>query len=485
MESSFNNSQIDKSKINQKGNISMNNNEESEKSLPTILVELSDDYYEAYLTIKCDNTQCLLDKDMIYKILEEKNITYGLDYNTIDLIINECKSVDRVKIAQGKKHQNGKDGKIIFNFHDDSQFKPQKLDNGKVDHKNLNFVNQINKGDILAEKSLPTLGINGITVTGKTIKAKPGKNINFKIGKNVKISDDGLKLIADEVGIVKIEYDDRISIIKVLEINQDVGVSTGNIKFDGKIIINGNVNSGYKVIGGEDVIINGVVEGAEIIAKGNIYIKKGIYNRAVVMAHENIECKFMESSRVSSQKNIKCDVIMHCDVNSQGTIMANIKKGLIVGGIIQAKKEIIAYAIGSQIGTITKLRLGINENFLEELNNIKKIYTETKNNMKKLNQAIDILNKQYKNDPNNTQLKTILDKTEKTKQQYNEEANKLESKINNMYETLKASCDCKIISNVFYPGVKIRINNSHYNIKKILKKTALVLENGEIRATNP
>merc|ERR1711879_534750 len=99
----------------------------------------------------------------------------------------------------------------------DKKAKPQILDDGKVDFKNIGFVNIVKRGDVLAVKRPATKGKNGTTVTGKVIRGRDGKDVVFKIGKNVKLSSDGTSAFADTDGSVAFDGD-KMSIIQLLEI---------------------------------------------------------------------------------------------------------------------------------------------------------------------------------------------------------------------------------------------------------------------------
>lgn len=248
-----------------------------------IKITLSSNYYEAYITIVLNSKDATINKEDILDALKRKNIEYGICYDTIEKIVENPSLAKHLVIAKGKEHKNGTDGRIDYKFNLNNSLKPILLSDGRVDHKNLNYVHQVRKGEILAEKIPETPGENGITVTGKIIKAKPGKAVDFKKGKNVKVSNDGWFLLSNDDGLLKFE-NEKISVIKVLEIKGDVGVSTGNIFFNGKIVVRGNVQIGYTVNGEEDVEIFGIVEGSKIISNGNITIHQGVHNKATLIS---------------------------------------------------------------------------------------------------------------------------------------------------------------------------------------------------------
>ncbi len=196
---------------------------------------------------------------------------------------------------------------------------------------------------MLAEKVDPTEGTPGLTVTGKNIKGKPGKIANFKFGKNVEVSEDGYQLIASTDGTIKMEGQ-RISIIEILEIRGDVGVKTGNVTFKGKILVTGNVVTGYTIECDGDVEVQGVVEGAKITATGDIIVGRGIQGQdeAVIECDGNLIGRFINNCHAKVKGNIEADAIMHSKIVCDGEIKVSGRKGLIVGGEIKAKDQISA-----------------------------------------------------------------------------------------------------------------------------------------------
>ncbi|MBN2898304.1 MAG: DUF342 domain-containing protein, partial [Clostridia bacterium] len=238
-------------------------------------VSISSDYYEAYLTLDMHSKTYKPSQEEIVALLKERNVIFGLDYEMIGRIVQEPNGCLGLLVAKGIRHENGQDGVVDFFVRQDEEIKPTLLENGKVDFKHMNFVQRIAKGDILAERTMPTVGKNGTTVTGKIIKARPGKITNFKFGKNVELSQDELKLISMVDGTVQFSGD-KIEVIQVLNIDGDVGVKTGNIEFTGKVVINGNITSGYSVNCIGDLEVNGIIEAATVETKGNLFVSVGI-----------------------------------------------------------------------------------------------------------------------------------------------------------------------------------------------------------------
>ena len=175
------------------------------------------------------------------------------------------------------------------------------LEDGTADYHNLGLVINVKKGDLLAEIIPPTKGIPGKTVTGKIIPAKAGKEVRIRIGKNVIVSEDGYKMFA-EIDGQPIMYDNKLSVLPILEIKGDVGPATGNIDFLGSVIVQGNVKSGFSINANGDLQVNGIVEATEIQAGGDIIINRGIQGqgKGILKAGRDFKVRYIENATVEA-----------------------------------------------------------------------------------------------------------------------------------------------------------------------------------------
>jgi len=450
-----------------------------------IHVKLSGDYYEAFISIEShDYDSVKLTEAELIEALKTKNVTFGIDYKGLADIIENPRHASDILVAKGVRHENGVDGKITYHVDIDSKTKPKELDDGTVDFKDIDFVHSVNKGQVLASRTSPTEGKKGTTVTNRTIMAKMGKIVNFKFGKNVELSDDEVSISSSTDGTINFDGE-KISIIEVLEVRGDVGVKTGNIKFSGKVMVFGNVTTGYIVESDDDIEITGIVESAELYAEGSIVINGGVQgnDNCIIKAGGSIKCNYLNNCKVTVGKEITTNSIMHCEIVCDDSIYSRGKKGLIIGGDIVVRHHIFAKTIGSDMGTITKLRLGINSEIMEEFQDSMAKVKELKESIKKIDQALNLLKKQHGAVPDKPEIKAILDKTRTTKVEFNNElvvANKVLREVSELIESLR---DSKIEATSIYPGVKIKIGNSYYNVKDHLEHVCVQKDRGEIIVT--
>lgn len=452
-----------------------------EKQGPSVKVSIAGDYYSASITVDPGDKPDLVTHDFILTTLKEKNVTVGIDLDVVDSIAQNPENIQSVIVAKGKPHQNGRDGEIKYLVDIDKEAKPKMLEDGSVDFKEIDAFTTVKKGDVLAEKVDPTEGTPGLTVTGKNIKGKPGKIANFKFGKNVEVSEDGYQLIASTDGTIKMEGQ-RISIIEILEIRGDVGVKTGNVTFKGKILVTGNVVTGYTIECDGDVEVQGVVEGAKITATGDIIVGRGIQGQdeAVIECDGNLIGRFINNCHAKVKGNIEADAIMHSKIVCDGEIKVSGRKGLIVGGEIKAKDQISAKVIGSDMGTQTKIQLGVDSELIERYQFLTDKIKEQRENIKKLDQALNMLNRQTAAAPNNDQLKVMLNKTKLSKIEYHNDLTSFATELKDLQERINKLQGSKVIASEVHPGTKVTIGHSHYNVKNLIKDAEICKYEGEI-----
>ena len=170
--------------------------------------------------------------------------------------------------------------------------KPKLNEDGSVDFHQLETLNPVHEGDCLATLTPAVQGKPGIDVTGRVIRPANVKRIVLKQEKNTKVSEDGCHLLSLVDGHVSL-ISGSIFVSNNFEVPADVDASTGDINFDGTVMIRGNVLTGFIVRAKGDIIVDGVVEGAELYAGGQIILKRGIQGmeRGKLRAESNVIAK--------------------------------------------------------------------------------------------------------------------------------------------------------------------------------------------------
>lgn len=455
------------------------------KIFSNLLVETSKDGLKGYIT--------LLDNEDENKITEEKNIgqiieevknifKVGVDEGKLkDLLLNEYYN-DKTCIARGELPINGKDGYIKYNFDLEKKFKPKILEDGTVDYRELDIINNVAKGDVLAELVPPKEGKPGLKVTGDTISYRKGKYPKFKYGKNVKLLDNKLALVAEKDGLVTLT-NGKIKVLDVYEV-KNVDNNVGNIYFDGTVIVKGNVLNGFQIKANGDVNVKGVIEGSYIENTGDIVIKKGIqgYNKLVIRTKGNITTRFIENAIINSQKNIVAEAIMHSEISCRGSINVIGKRGLIVGGVCKAKKEIKAKTIGSTMATLTILEVGIDPQIKSRNEELIDRIDELEKNMNKIIKSLNLLGRLKKAGKLDEDKKNVYAKLVKTRDNMMIKLKDLKMEQETIKESIENVSKGRIkVSDTIHPGVKIIIGNRSMSIRDEMKRCTFYLDEGEIK----
>jgi len=421
------------------------------------------------------------------KVMEElaaKGIKYGVNENKIKEMINNSIFNTPVDVASGLLPRDGKDGKIQFFFDTNKNLKPKLLEDGTVDYHNLGLVINVKKGQQLAEIIPPTKGISGMTVTGKSVKARDGKEPRIHAGKNVVISEDGFRAFADIDG-QPILYNNKLSVLPVLEIKGDVGPATGDIDFLGSIIVLGNVKSGFAIKASQDLEVYGIVEAAQIEVGGNIMIKRGIQGqgKGILKAGEDFTARYIENATVEAGNDIIiAEAAMHSRLFAGKAIRLEGKKGLIVGGTAKAGEKLIAKTIGSPMSTYTEIEAGINPTLKMDYQNICNKLAALESDLHKIHQALSVLQRLKEKNLLTHDKKILLEKLILTKDSLNNQLLELKTEKQRLDLVMSHSGRAKIsASNICYSGVNILIGNASLKVRDKITHVTFYNYEGQIK----
>ncbi|MCC2615520.1 FapA family protein [Aestuariibacter halophilus] len=217
-------------------------------------------------------------------------------------------------VAKGLPEKNGRPSKLqpLVPNALERILKPQSAGGTRVDMRNLGDVICVKKGTELLRRLPPTQGRNGYTVTGAVLEAKPGSWTKFQPGENTVMSDhDENLIIADITGMPKFKNDKMW--VDDTFICTGVNVGTGNIKYDGAVLVNGDVTEKMTIIAEGDVTINGFVESATIHAGGDIIITEGAMGKVNDASTDY-------STKLVSQGSIHIQHGQGLDINCAGNV---------------------------------------------------------------------------------------------------------------------------------------------------------------------
>ena len=403
--------------------------------------------------------------DMIKRaILQQGVVEACIDEDKIREFVDNPVYNNPFDVAFAIEPVDGHDAYISYNFETDpKKLKAQVDEEGKVDYKKLNNIQNVIADQPLAQKIPAERGKGGKTLFGRYLEAKNGKDIQIQLGANVKLDRDGVTIKAEIDGEVML-VNGKVTVEPVKYLDA-VNVKTGDVKFVGTVVIKGNVQEGYKVEA-TNIEVNGIVDKSRLEATGNIIVRQGVFGKGegYIKAGKSLWAKFINDTTVEVEENV---IVNDSIVNSNVTAMKNIvlrgKKAQIIGGHLMATEEICARKVGSPGGgTETILEVGVDpraKKRLEELQNMQAKATKEYENCDLDIQTLEQQKKLRKKLPQEKEekLKTLKERCE----QISEELEKMTDEINKIQEHLR---DLKAIGKVkvegdVYAGVKIYIRD--------------------------
>ena len=348
-------------------------------------IKLSDDHMQASLSCTPAQGGEPTTKKQILNELARQNITFGRNEQAIDTAL-QSGEVHDIIIAQGQAAENGNDGYFEKLIQDIRDRRPRIDDQGRAFYNDIIQFVTVKAGDALIRRTPPTEGIAGQTVMGQVIPPQPGEAAMFAAnlaGTCVDSQDPNLLLAAIAGQPVFVENGAIVeSTITVDAVDQN----TGNIVFEGSIMVKGNVATGMKIEADGDVLISGMVEEAtEISAGGDIIVQQGIIGRGAVFDEHgkpgkgtarlickgSVSARFIENALINAGCNVEVkELIAHSDISAKQQVVVggkDAKRGHIMGGITRAENLIQAEVLGSPASVSTHIITGVNKEYTDAL----------------------------------------------------------------------------------------------------------------------
>ncbi len=358
-------------------------------------VDVSDDYMSAIARFYPPSLKgARLTKNDILATLKKERIRFGVDEEAIASFIKNPQYCTDYIIARGEPMVQSKNGSIEYFFETQKNLAPKLNEDGTVDYHELNLISAVNEGQLLARLTPPDPGTPGTSVRGEPVMPAKVNDLKLKFGKNVRISEDETEIYSMVEGHAMLT-NDTVFVSDVYIVPANVDNSTGDVEYNGSVEVKGNVNSGFSVKAGGDIVVEGLVEGATLKAKGKIIVKLGVHgmSNALLVAGSSITVKFVENAEMYSDESINADSIIHSNISAKYDVRVMGKKGFIIGGMVRAGRQIVTQTLGSDLGALTKVEVGINTKKKKQLRDIENRLKSLEEEKNKIEPTINGLGK--------------------------------------------------------------------------------------------
>jgi uncharacterized protein (DUF342 family) len=335
---------------------------EGNSLIASIHVILDEDAMTARLTVNAPKKGAAPPAfDDIDEALYRAGVVYGIDRSVIERILSRQDYGREVVVARGKESVHGRGSKIIYHFNINRGKPYLEMDFGRIDLKELNFIENKRKGDLLAELAPPVKAVDGKTVTGLIIHSRAAdEDTRLKAGENTILSEDKTRLFAAADGNAKISETGQISIEPVVTVD-NVNYETGNIHFEGSVVIKGGIADGFVVEAGGDIQVGKGVGKASLKAGGNILLKTGMTgnNGGTIDCGGNLFAKYIESSQAVCRGHLFVEeAIMHSQITVWKNCVLNGRRAELIGGTALVGGSFWCKKLGNLYEVVTYIAVG-------------------------------------------------------------------------------------------------------------------------------
>ncbi|MCP4114808.1 MAG: DUF342 domain-containing protein [Desulfobacteraceae bacterium] len=322
-------------------------------------ITISEDRLTAFALIKKWDAD-LVTVEAVKEALDEQGICAGLKD---DAMIKTWLSLatpegDSFVIAQGIAPEYPVDATVKYHFAVDFRNPGKVLEDGSIDFRDRGDIPFVKAGTLLTEKTAVREGRSGTDVTGLEIPVAEAVEVMFNPGTGTRLSDDGLQIFADADGQPHLDAMGNVSVFSEIKIEGDVDFETGNINFDGNIVVAGVIKEGFSVRGA--TLTAGQIEGAEIELTGDLNVGAGIIDAKLIRVQGSVQAKYVNNSVIRAFG----DLIVQKEIIDSKVLLSGEcvnQTGNIIASTIVAKKGVQAVHIGTETSSPTRLRVGVDD----------------------------------------------------------------------------------------------------------------------------
>jgi len=457
-----------------------------------VRTEISEGEMYAYMQVTPPGEGgCDVSYETFISIFKGSRIVHGVKEDVLRSFIDKPIYNEKIEIAEGTKAVDGRDAYIQYYFEtDQSKVRLKEGNNGKIDFKELNIIQNVVENQPLAKKMPPEKGVPGETVTGKWLSATNGKDINLPIGTNVHVSDDDSDVILSDMNGQVIVSGGLVNVEPVYTVNGDVNLKTGNIIFLGTVIVQGNIEDGFSIKAAGNIEVHGTVAKADLDAEGDIIIYQGVNGKGEGRIHagKSLWARFIENANITTGDMVYVsDGIINSYVDAYNRIICQGKRASIMGGRLRACEEINAKVLGNPTsGTETILEVGFDPKSKEELDKLHAAKVDLDKQLEEVSRnilSLTNIKKQRKSLPEDKEAFLLEQMDAKNNlmaqlQKTQEDMQEIQIFLNNLKSRGRVSASAKV-----YPGVKIMVRDVMEEVRTEYKAVTFVMENGLIRMT--
>ncbi len=345
-------------------------------------INYSQDMLNAYIRLEKDAPKTVTTY-MVEQFLHKNGVIFGIvdDQVIREWIETAAKEGGKLLVAAGNPPVPPTDGEIHIYFPTTFKRAGRLNPDGSIDFRERGEIPHVDEDILLASKILPVPGKSGLDVKGMEIPVEAPVDPAFSAGSGTRFNEDKTKIFSTTRGEPHLDVMGVVSVNKEFQIKGDVGFETGNINFDGNVIVPGIVKEGFKV---KCVSLTAKeICGAEIDISGDLNVSMGIIDAKLVNVKGDIHAKYVRNSTINAFGNLKIEKeIIDSTIYLSGA--CDNERGTILNSTLSAKLGIKAGTVGNESAGVSSLTVGMDEHLIRVTGNIKSKLTHNEAMLKEL-----------------------------------------------------------------------------------------------------
>lgn len=430
---------------------------------PDIRVRFADSKLSAIISVR-GRVESRISLTQIEAILKEHGVRYGVDLKEVQKLLNQFfASQERIafisgEVARGIPPKPGIPGKLDFMIQHTDKVKIDR--SGKADFRNIEKFHTVLQGDVLVKRTKAIPGTEGMTVTSDVIKPEEVTDPHLGTGMNIMYDEPTGEYRAAVEGIFYFS-DGKISVNPVLEIHQNVGLETGNIRYKGDIAVYGEVESGSQVNAGKSLKISGNLEASGIEVGSELNVKGGIIadQTQPIVVGGDLLTNFIEHSILDIAGDLRIrKSVVQSKVVCGGSVQMPYRNSVILGGSVYCFGSLEVDEIGNKAEVKTIVELGCNYNIREKITELNAELQNLIKEIQKLNVKVEqvklfLARKKTDVDPEKmAQIKSLFETYKKRSHQMKSLENEIHELKNRMFNPDVVQL---LVHNTIHAGVDV------------------------------
>jgi uncharacterized protein (DUF342 family) len=453
------------------------------KSIKGVMLSTSGDATQAYFKLVATELgNEPLTSERLHGLLADAGVCFGLDDAAIDQLAANHVFGESILIATGESPQPGKDAQLEFLFDTVAKREPTVDAQGRIDYKNLNFIQSAKAGQVLVRKTPTEPGAPGKSVLGKDIAPRSGRDRPIVRGANTHLAPDGLTLMASIDGTITFKAG-SVSVQPSQNIPGSVDSSTGNISCVGSLKVYKNVCSEFKVVLNGDLEVGGNVEDAVIEAGGNVLIRGGFFGsgRGSIAAGGDVTVKYAENQKIRAAGTIYVGgEVLNCDLYAGEAVVVQGKVGRIAGGNVAAKHMVHVAKLGNEAMVATHVHVAYDMKLMERFREVTKEIERLGADEKRVKDALVSLYRLEMNGKLPPDKKEVLVRFKDFMTQLPSQKDSLRAELEQLKQKLQELAGARVIAEeAVYAGTVIHFGPVYKEILEDIRSGVVFEKGGE------